>query len=137
LTAADVQKTIVAHAAQQANIQHAPRIRQPLAATHVSRSRWSMPTGNVLGVFRQLDAPVIWALMFPCRRRGQAAFYSTRMRGAFAARSGPWGSFVDRAQADGLMLNGFGGFYRSGRWFFCIDPFFPDGITTSGCWSVQ
>jgi uncharacterized protein GlcG (DUF336 family) len=56
LTASDVQ-TIIAHAAQQANITRAA-IRQPLGSNARVTIAVVDAGGTVLGVFRQLDAPV-------------------------------------------------------------------------------
>jgi uncharacterized protein GlcG (DUF336 family) len=126
LTAADVS-TIISQAAQQANITRAA-IRQPLG----SNARVSIAvvdtSGIVLGVFRQTDAPV-FGFDVSVQKARTAAFYS----GANAAtllRGAGFGSYVDRAAADGLKLDGSVAFTdRAGG--FLHRPFFPDGINNS------
>jgi len=134
LTAADVN-TIISQAAQQSNITRAA-IRQPLG----SNARVSIavvdPNGVVLGLFRTSDAPV-FGFDVSVQKARTAAFYS----GAGAAtslRSAGFGSFADRAAADGLGLNGSVAFTdRAGG--FLHRPFFPDGInnTAAGPFSRQ
>ena len=134
LTAADVQ-TIVAHAAQQANITRAA-IRQPLG----SNARVSIAVvdaeGHVLGVFRQTDAPV-FGFDVSVQKARTAAFYSNASA-ATLLRAAGLGSFVDRARADGLQLDGSVAFTdRAGG--FLHRPFFPDGInnTAAGPFSTE
>ncbi|MDX6577193.1 MAG: hypothetical protein QOE96_3146 [Blastocatellia bacterium] len=134
LTAADVS-TIVAHAAQQANITRAA-IRQPLG----SNARVSIAVvdtnGVVLGVFRQTDAPV-FGFDVSVQKARTAAFYSSAGAGA-SLRAAGFGSYVDRAAADGLKLDGSVAFTdRAGG--FLHRPFFPDGInnTAAGPFSHQ
>jgi uncharacterized protein GlcG (DUF336 family) len=134
LTAADVT-TIIAHAAQQANITRAA-IRQPLG----SNARVSIAVvdvnGVVLGVFRQTDAPV-FGFDVSVQKARTAAFYSSPGAGA-ALRAAGFGSYVDRAAADGLKLDGSVAFTdRAGG--FLHRPFFPDGInnTAAGPFSRQ
>jgi uncharacterized protein GlcG (DUF336 family) len=123
LTASDVN-TIIAHAAQQANITRAA-IRQPLG----SNARVSIavvdPNGVVLGVFRQFDAPV-FGFDVSVQKARTAAFTS----GANAAailRSAGFGSYVDRAASDGLRFDGSVAFTDRASGFL-HRPFFPDGI---------
>jgi uncharacterized protein GlcG (DUF336 family) len=140
LTAADVD-AIISHAAQQANITRAA-IRQPLG----SNARVSIAVvdvqGRVLGLFRQQDAPV-FGFDVSVQKARTAAFYSSA--GAAAAlRAAGFGSYVDRAAADGLRLDGTVAFTdRAGG--FLHRPFFPDGLnpnpagpfsTEIGQWSV-
>ncbi|HYW69636.1 MAG TPA: heme-binding protein [Pyrinomonadaceae bacterium] len=134
LTAEDVN-TIVAHAAQQANITRSA-IRQPLGSNaHVTIAVVD-PSGLVLGVFRQQDAPV-FGFDVAVQKARTAAFYS----GAGAAgllRGAGLGSYVDRAAADGLKLDGSVAFTdRAGG--FLHRPFFPDGInnTAAGPFSTS
>lgn len=134
LTAADVQ-TIIEHAAQQANITRAA-IRQPLG----SNARVSIAVvdaaGKVLGIFRQADAPV-FGFDVSVQKARTAAFYSSANAGTLLRGAG-LGSFVDRAQADGLMLNGSVAFTdRAGG--FLHRPFFPDGLndTAAGPFSTE
>jgi uncharacterized protein GlcG (DUF336 family) len=133
LTPADVQ-TIIAHAAQQANITRAA-IRQPQG----SNARVSIAVvdtgGNVLGLFRQADAPV-FGFDVSVQKARTAAFYSKASAG-LELRGFGLGSFVDRALADGLRLDGSVAFTdRAGG--FLHRPFFPDGIdnTAAGPFST-
>ncbi len=134
LTAADVN-TIVSHAAQQANITRAA-IRQPLG----SNARVSIAVvdtnGVVLGVFRLQDAPV-FGFDVSVQKARTAAFYSSANAGALLRAAG-FGSYVDRAAADGLKLDGSVAFTdRAGG--FLHRPFFPDGInnTAAGPFSTE
>lgn len=134
LTATDVN-TIISHAAQQANITRAA-IRQPLG----SNARVTMAVvdqnGVVLGVFRQQDAPV-FGFDVAVQKARTAAFYSSANAGSLLRAAG-FGSYVDRAAADGLGLNGSVAFTdRAGG--FLHRPFFPDGInnTAAGPFSTE
>jgi uncharacterized protein GlcG (DUF336 family) len=133
LTASDVN-TIVSHAAQQSNITRAA-IRQPLG----SNARVSIAVvdtaGVVLGVFRQQDAPV-FGYDVAVQKARTAAFCSSA-NAATALRATGFGSYVDRANADGLRFDG--AFAFSDRAIgFLHRPFFPDGIndTTAGPFST-
>jgi uncharacterized protein GlcG (DUF336 family) len=123
LTASEVQ-TIIAHAAQQANITRAA-IRQPLG----SNARVSIAVvdtaGVVLGVFRQQDAPV-FGFDVSVQKARTAAFFSSA-NAATALRTAGFGSFVDRALADGLRFDGTIAFSDRASGFL-HRPFFPDGI---------
>jgi len=134
LTAAEVG-TIIAHAAQQSNITRAA-IRQPLG----SNARVSIAVvdvnGTVLGLFRLSDAPV-FGFDVSVQKARTAAFYSGANAGTLLRGAG-LGSFVDRANADGLQLNGTVAFTdRAGG--FLHRPFFPDGInnTAAGPFSTE
>lgn len=134
LTAADVQ-TIIAHAAQQANITRAA-IRQPLG----SNARVSITVvdagGTVLGIFRQLDAPV-FGFDVSVQKARTAAFLSSVNAGTLLRGAG-FSSYADRAAADGLNFDGSIAFTdRAGG--FLHRPFFPDGInnTAAGPLSSQ
>jgi uncharacterized protein GlcG (DUF336 family) len=126
LTAADVN-TIISHAAQQANITRAA-IRQPLGSNaHVTIAVVD-PNGVVLGVFRQQDAPV-FGFDVSVQKARTAAFYSSATAGGLLRAAG-FGSYVDRANADGLKLDGSVAFTdRAGG--FLHRPFFPDGINNT------
>jgi len=133
LTAADVDQ-IISHAAQQANITRAA-IRQPLG----SNARVSIAVvdieGRVLGLFRQEDAPV-FGFDVSVQKARTATFYS-RAGTAGTLRTAGFGSYVDRAAADGLRLDGAVAFTdRAGG--FLHRPFFPDGIndTAAGPFST-
>ena len=126
LTATDVN-TIITQAAQQANITRTA-IRQPLG----SNARVSIavvdPNGVVLGLFRLTDAPV-FGFDVSVQKARTAAFYSGANAGALLRGAG-FGSYVDRAAADGLKLDGSIAFTdRAGG--FLHRPFFPDGINNS------
>ena len=92
--------------------------------------------GRVLGLFRQQDAPV-FGFDVSVQKARTAAFFS----GANAAtllRGAGLGSYVDRAAADGLKLDGSIAFTdRAGG--FLHRPFFPDGInnTAAGPFSTE
>ena len=134
LTASDVQ-TIIAHAAQQANITRAA-IRQPLG----SNARVSIAVvdagGTVLGVFRQLDAPV-FGFDVSVQKARTAAFYSGANAGTLLRGAG-FAAYADRAAADGLQLNGSVAFTDRAAGFL-HRPFFPDGInnTAAGPFSTE
>ena len=123
LTAADVQ-TIISRAAQQANVTRAA-IRQPLGSNARVTITVVDAAGVVLGVFRQQDAPV-FGYDVAVQKARNAAFFS----GANAAtqlRNAGFGSYMDRAAADGLRFDG--AFAFSDRAIgFLHRPFFPDGI---------
>ncbi|MDQ1637059.1 MAG: hypothetical protein QOF62_398 [Pyrinomonadaceae bacterium] len=126
LTAGDVQ-TVIAHAAQQANITRAA-IRQPLGSNTRVTIAVVDASGNVLGVFRQQDAPV-FGFDVAVQKARTAAFYSNGNAGALL-RSAGFGNYVDRALTDGLKLDGSVAFTdRAGG--FLHRPFFPDGINNS------
>jgi uncharacterized protein GlcG (DUF336 family) len=126
LTATDVQ-TIIAHAAQQANITRAA-IRQPLGSNARVTIAVVDAGGKVLGVFRQLDAPV-FGFDVSVQKARTAAFYSNASAGTLLRGAG-FGTYVDRAAADGLMLDGSVALTdRAGG--FLHRPFFPDGINNT------
>jgi uncharacterized protein GlcG (DUF336 family) len=123
LTAADVQR-VISQAARQADITRAA-IRQPLG----SAARVSITVvdagGNVLGIFRTTDAPV-FGFDVSAQKARTAAFYSNR-DAATLLRGAGLGSYVDRAAADGLLLDGSVAFSdRAGG--FLSRPFYPDGL---------
>jgi uncharacterized protein GlcG (DUF336 family) len=123
LTAADVNQ-IISQAAQQANITRAA-IRQPLG----SNARVSIAVvdteGRVLGLFRQQDAPVFGFDVSV--QKARASVFFTRSDAAAVLRSAGFGSYVDRAAADGLRLDGSIAFSDRAIGFL-HRPFFPDGI---------
>ncbi len=140
LTAADVD-LIISHAAQQANITRAA-IRQPLG----SNARVSIAVvdteGVVVGLFRQQDAPV-FGFDVSVQKARTAVFFSKTNAGSLLRAAG-FGSFVERANADGLGLDGSVAFSDRAVGFL-HRPFFPDGInntapgpfsTPIGQWSV-
>jgi uncharacterized protein GlcG (DUF336 family) len=139
ITAAEVTQ-ILGDAAAIANIARAG-IRQPIG----SNARVSIAvvdtTGAVLGIFRQLDAPV-FGLDVSVQKARAANFFA---RGDAAAKlnGAGFGSYVGRASADGLPLNGSIAFSDRAIGFL-HRPLFPDGInntsagpfsTSLGAWS--
>jgi uncharacterized protein GlcG (DUF336 family) len=126
LTAADVQ-TIIAHAAQQANITRAA-IRQPLGSNARVTIAVVDASGTVLGVFRQLDAPV-FGFDVSVQKARTAAFFSNVGAAALLTGAG-FGNFAARAAADGLRLDGSVAFSDRALGFL-HRPFFPDGINNT------
>lgn len=134
LTAAEVTQ-ILGSAAVTANITRAA-IRQPLG----SNARVSITVadldGRILGIFRQLDAPVFGFDVSAQKARTVA--FMNRPDAAAIIRSVGFGSYMDRANADGLLFNGAIAF--SDRGFgFLNRPLFPDGInnTAAGPFSTE
>lgn len=133
LTAADVN-TIISQAAQQSNVTRAA-IRQPLG----SNARVSISVvdaqGRVLGIFRTEDAPV-FGFDVAVQKARSAAFFTRADAGA-SLRAAGFGTYVERALADSVALDGKLAF--SNRTIgFLHRPFFPDGIdfTTPGPFST-
>ena len=133
LSAADVG-TIISRAAQQSNITRAA-IRQPLGSNARVTIAVVDAAGVVLGVFRQQDAPV-FGFDVAVQKARSAAFFSNP-NAATLLRGAGFGSYVDRAVADGLRFDG--SFAFSDRAIgFLHRPFFPDGIndTAAGPFST-
>ena len=126
LTASDVN-TIVSHAAQQANITRAA-IRQPLGSNARVTIAVTDASGVVLGVFRQQDAPV-FGFDVSVQKARSAAFFSRSNTAALLSGAG-FGSYVSRASADGLQLNGSIAFSDRAIGFL-HRPLFPDGINNT------
>ena len=139
LSAAEVE-TIISRAAQQSNITRAA-IRQPLGSNARVTIAVVDTAGVVLGVFRQQDAPV-FGFDVAVQKARSAAFFSRADAGTVLRAAG-FGTYVDRAIADGVRLDG--AFAYSDRAIgFLHRPFFPDGIdgssaspfsTAIGSWS--
>ena len=133
LTAAEVDQ-ILGNAAATANITRAA-IRQPIG----SNARVSMSVvdtdGRVLGVFRQFDAPV-FGLDVAVQKARSVNFFS-RNDAAAKLNAAGMGSYVTRAAADGIALNGTIAFSDRGLGFL-HRPLFPDGIngTAAGPFST-
>ncbi len=134
LTAAEVTQ-ILGAAADYASRTRAA-IRQPIG----SNARVTMSVvdtnGNVLGIFRQTDAPV-FGLDVAVQKARTTNFFALANAGARLTTAG-FGSYVARAAADGLGLNGTIAF--SDRGFgFIHRPLFPDGIngTQAGPFSTE
>ncbi|MDQ1524685.1 MAG: hypothetical protein QOG00_514 [Pyrinomonadaceae bacterium] len=140
LTAADVT-TILTQAAIQADGTRAA-IRQPLG----SPARVSITVvdseGRVLGIFRTTDAPV-FGFDVSAQKARTAALFSRANAGTLLRGAG-MGAYVDRANADGVRLDGTTAFSDRAVGFL-HRPFFPDGIngeppgpfsTGIGQWSI-
>lgn len=126
VSAAEVTQ-ILGSAAQMANVTRAG-IRQPIG----SNARVTMTvvdlSGNVLGIFRQLDAPVFGVDV--AVQKARTAMFFTRGDAATKLQTAGFGSFVSRANADGIGLNG--GIALSNRAIgFLHRPLFPDGINNT------
>lgn len=134
LTVAEVQ-TIMTHAVQQANITRAA-IRQPLGSNGRVTIAVVDAAGKVLGVFRQLDAPV-FGFDVSVQKARTAAFFSRSDAGALLSGAG-FTSYVSRAAADGIQLNGTVAFSDRAIGFL-HRPLFPDGInnTAAGPFSTS
>ena len=126
LTASEVG-TIISHAAQQSNITRAA-IRQPLGSNARVTIAVVDTAGVVLGVFRQQDAPV-FGFDVAVQKARTAAFFSSA-NAATTLRAAGFGSYVDRAAADGLRFDGAFAFSDRATGFL-HRPFFPDGINES------
>ncbi|MFN2455979.1 MAG: heme-binding protein [Pyrinomonadaceae bacterium] len=123
LTADDVTR-ILAQGAQQANVTRAA-IRQPLGSSARVTVSVVDTDGRVLGIFRTADAPV-FGYDVAVQKARTAAFF-TRSNTAALLRNAGFGSYVDRAAADGLRLDGSVAFSDRAIGFLSR-PFFPDGI---------
>ena len=134
LTAAEVTQ-ILGAAADVANRTRAA-IRQPIG----TNGRVSMAVvdtdGKVLGIFRQLDAPV-FGFDVSVQKARTSGFFARSDTGAKLTAAG-FGSYVTRANADGVALNGSVAFSDRGMGFL-HRPLFPDGIngTQAGPFSTQ
>ena len=123
LSVSEVQ-TILGNAAVTANRTRGA-IRQPIG----SNARVTMTVvdtdGKVLGIFRQPDAPV-FGLDVAVQKARTANFFARSDSGAKLTAAG-FGSFVSRAAADGIGLNGSIAFSERAIGFL-HRPLFPDGI---------
>ena len=134
LSAGEVQ-TIIARAAQQSNITRAA-IRQPLGSNARVTIAVVDADGRVLGVFRQLDAPV-FGFDVSVQKARTAAFLSNSSAGALLSGAG-FGNYVSRASADNIRLDGTVAFTDRAIGFL-HRPFLPDGInnTAAGPFSTE
>ena len=134
LSAAEVTQILTA-AAQAANRVRAG-IRQPIGTNARVNITVVDTTGKILGIFRQLDAPV-FGLDVSAQKARTTNFFARSDAGTKLTAAG-LGSFVTRAAADGITLNGSIAF--SDRAFgFLHRPLFPDGIndTQAGPFSTS
>jgi uncharacterized protein GlcG (DUF336 family) len=134
LSAAEVTQ-ILGQAAATANITRAG-IRQPLGSNARVSIAVADVNGRILGMFRTLDAPVFGFDVAAQKARTIALMNRTDT--AAQLRAAGFDSYVDRAAADGILLNG--AFAFSDRGFgFLNRPLFPDGIndTEPGPFSIE
>lgn len=123
LTLTDVER-ITGQAAQQASVTRAA-IRYPLGSSARVTIAVVDTEGRVLGIFRMSDAPVFGFDVSVQKARTAALF--SRADAAGLLRGAALGSYVDRAAADGLRLDGQVA-YSDRAIGFLHRPFFPDGI---------
>ncbi len=123
LSVAEVQQ-ILGSAADTANRARAG-IRQPIGSNARVTIAVVDTDGKVLGIFRQLDAPV-FGLDVSVQKARTSNFFARSDAAAKLTAAG-FGSYVTRASADGLSLSGNIAF--SDRAVGFLDrPLFPDGI---------
>src|SRR5687767_8010993 len=126
LTAAEVQQ-ILASAVSLSNRVRAA-IRQPIGSNARVTIAVVDTNGGVLGIFRQLDAPV-FGLDVSVQKARSSNFFARPDTGTKLSAAG-FGSYAARAAADGLSLSG--GIAFSDRAIgFLHRPHFPDGINES------
>ena len=123
LTAAEVDQ-ILGAAAATANIARAA-IRQPIGSNARVNIAVVDTDGRVLGFFRQLDCPV-FGFDVSVQKARSVNFFS-RNDAAAKLNAAGFGSYVTRAAADGILLNGTIAFSDRGLGFL-HRPLFPDGI---------
>ncbi|HKQ99838.1 MAG TPA: heme-binding protein [Pyrinomonadaceae bacterium] len=126
LSAADVN-TIISHAAQQANVTRGA-IRQPLGSSARVSISVVDTDGRVLGLFRTADAPVFGFDV--AVQKARAAMFFSKANAASSLRAAGFGTYADRAAADGLALNG-GVAHTTRSVGFLHRPLFPDGINNT------
>jgi uncharacterized protein GlcG (DUF336 family) len=139
ITAAEVTQ-LLGDAAAIANIARAA-IRQPIGSNARVNIAVVDTTGAVLGIFRQTDAPVFGFDVSV--QKARAANFFARGDAAAKLNAAGFGSYVARAGADGIPLNGSIAFSDRAVGFL-HRPLFPDGInntaagpfsTSLGAWS--
>jgi uncharacterized protein GlcG (DUF336 family) len=123
LTVAEVNQ-ILGAAAGYANMTRAG-IRQPIGSNARVTISVVDTNGNVLGIFQQLDAPV-FGLDVAVQKARTSNFFARTDAGSKLTAAG-FGSYVTRANADGLSLTGNIAFSDRGIGFL-HRPLFPDGI---------
>jgi uncharacterized protein GlcG (DUF336 family) len=123
LTAAEVNQ-ILGAAVETANRVRAG-IRQPLGSNARVTIAVVDTDGKVLGIFRQLDAPV-FGLDVSVQKARSSNFFARTDAAAKLTAAG-FGSYVTRASVDGLGLNGAIAFSDRAIGFL-HRPLFPDGI---------
>lgn len=123
LTAAEVTQ-ILGAAADTANRTRGA-IRQPIGSNARVTIAVVDTDGKVLGIFRQPDAPV-FGLDVAVQKARSSNFFARSDAGAKLTAAG-FGSYVTRAAADGVSLNGSIAFSDRAVGFL-HRPLFPDGI---------
>lgn len=123
LTVAEVNQ-ILGAAAGYANMTRAA-IRQPIGSNARVTIAVVDTNGSVLGIFRQLDAPV-FGLDVAVQKARTSNFFARTDAGSKLTTAG-FGSYVTRANADGLSLTGNIAFSDRGIGYL-HRPLFPDGI---------
>ncbi len=134
LTATEVQQILGAAVAIANRVRAA--IRQPLGSNARVTIAVVDTNGNVLGIFRQPNAPV-FGLDVSVQKARSSNFFARSDAGTKISAAG-FGSYVARANADGLSLSG--GIAFSDRAIgFLHRPLFPDGIngTIAGPFSTE
>ena len=134
LTAAEVQQILTAAVTLANRVRAA--IRQPIGSNARVTISVVDTDGDVLGIFRQPDAPV-FGLDVSVQKARTANFFARPDTGSKLTAAG-FGSYVARASGDGLCLSG--GIAFSDRAIgFLHRPLFPDGIndTAAGPFSTQ
>jgi uncharacterized protein GlcG (DUF336 family) len=134
LSAAEVTQ-ILSNAVSLANRVRAA-IRQPIGSNARVTIAVVDTDGDVLGIFRQLDAPV-FGLDVSVQKARSSEFFARSDAGTKLSAAG-FGSYVARASADGIGLNGSVAFSDRAIGFL-HRPLFPDGInnTPAGPFSTQ
>lgn len=126
LTAAEVNQILGAAAAIADRARAG--IRQPIGSNARVTIAVVDTDGRVLGIFRQLDAPV-FGLDVSVQKARSSNFFARSDAGAKLTAAG-FGSYVTRAAADGIGLNGSIAFSDRAVGFL-HRPLFPDGINNT------
>lgn len=126
LTAAEVTQILSTAVALANRVRGA--IRQPIGSNARVTIAVVDTDGDVLGIFRQLDAPV-FGLDVSVQKARTSGFFARSDTGAKLGAAG-FGSYVSRANADGLSLSGATAFSDRAIGFL-HRPLFPDGINNS------
>lgn len=134
LSVADVNHILGSAVALSDRVRAA--IRQPIGSNARVTIAVVDTDGDVLGIFRQLDAPV-FGLDVSVQKARSSNFFARSDTGTKLSAAG-FGSYVARANSDGIGLNGATAFSDRAIGFL-HRPFFPDGInnTPAGPFSTQ
>lgn len=126
LSAGDVSQILTAAVTLANRVRGA--IRQPIGSNARVTISVVDTDGDVLGIFRQLDAPV-FGLDVAVQKARSSNFFARPDAGAKITAAG-FTSYVSRATADGIGLNGSVAFSDRAIGFL-HRPFLPDGINNS------